>query len=155
VKLSERQARTLKLASGMMMLALGAALLVNPSLLHRIAYAILIVAGSAAVAVTISRVGGTLHEAARRQQAQYVPVLSGALPYCLPGFRWRKKEAKYYTLDGGGAAWREPGYTIETGSFCCGSQPVSASYSPAPLLFDLVLEKQYSSPRRVYHGEDR
>lgn len=54
-KLSERQVKTLKLASGMMMLALGAVLLVNPSLLHRVWYAVLIVTGSAALAVFISR----------------------------------------------------------------------------------------------------
>jgi hypothetical protein len=53
-KMTEWQGRVLKLASGLMMITLGIVLIVDPSLLNRITYSVLIVAGAIALSLLIA-----------------------------------------------------------------------------------------------------
>jgi len=53
-KMTEWQGRVLKLASGLMMLALGSALIIKPSLLNSLIYSLLLVAGTVILAVLIA-----------------------------------------------------------------------------------------------------
>jgi hypothetical protein len=52
--MTEWQGRVLKLASGLMMITLGIVLIVDPSLLNRITYSVLIVAGAIALSLLIA-----------------------------------------------------------------------------------------------------
>lgn len=53
-KMTERQGRVLKLAAGLMMLALGSVLIIDPSLLNSPVHSVLLVAGTVALAVLIA-----------------------------------------------------------------------------------------------------
>jgi hypothetical protein len=50
-KMTEWQGRVLKLASGLMMISLGSVLIVDPSILNRITYSVLIVTGAVALSL--------------------------------------------------------------------------------------------------------
>jgi hypothetical protein len=53
-KMTEWQGRVLKLASGLMMITLGAVLIVDPSILNRITYSVLIVGGAIALSLFVA-----------------------------------------------------------------------------------------------------
>jgi hypothetical protein len=53
-KMTERQGRVLKLASGSMMISLGSVLIVNPSILSRVSYSVLMVAGAIALSLLVA-----------------------------------------------------------------------------------------------------